>query len=298
MTVMSFGRISTDDRAAVENDQPVGDLVDVGEIVLDVDAGAPGFLDPSDEVEDLAHLGDGERHRRLVENDEVGIVVHGAADRDALALAAGEIRDRRIDGDADAAKADSPGQDILGDLLLLLDVDEAEAVGDLAADEEVPPERLFLGKRTILVDGLDGEIVGHADGIVRELDFLVANEDAAGGRREDAGHHLDQGRLAGAVVADQPDDLVLADREVDVLQSVDRPEELLHALEANDRPAVLRDHLRFGRVCNVRHHSPLTLMPAMASASAWRRSAWKAPRASSASPRFIASKMARWRGMK
>ena len=40
ITVMSFGRISETIRAAVEHDQPVGDLVDMGEIVLDVDAGA------------------------------------------------------------------------------------------------------------------------------------------------------------------------------------------------------------------------------------------------------------------
>ena len=72
------------------------------------------------------------------------------------------LRDRRIDGDADAAKADRLLQDLVGDLLLRLDVDEAEAVGDLAADEEVAPERLLLGERLVLVDGLDREIVGHA----------------------------------------------------------------------------------------------------------------------------------------
>ena len=91
-TVMSFGWISADDRAAVEHDQPVGDLVDVGEIVLDVDAGAAAdSLMPPDEVEDLAHFVDGQRDGRLVEHDEVGVVVHGAADGDALALAAGEV---------------------------------------------------------------------------------------------------------------------------------------------------------------------------------------------------------------
>ena len=51
---MSFGAISLTIRAAVEDDEPVGDLVHVREIVLDIDAGAAGFLDAADEVENLA----------------------------------------------------------------------------------------------------------------------------------------------------------------------------------------------------------------------------------------------------
>ena len=92
------------------------------------------------------------------------------------------LRDRRIDGDADAAEADGVLQDLVGDLLLALDVDEAEAVGDLPADEEVAPERLLLGKRLVLVDGLDRQVVRHADRIVGEVDLAVADEDAARGR--------------------------------------------------------------------------------------------------------------------
>ena len=49
-----------------------------------------------------------------------------------------------------------------------------------------------------------------------------------------AGHGLDQRRLAGAVVADQADDLVAADREVDVAQGMDSAEIFLHALEPDD----------------------------------------------------------------
>ena len=108
-----------------------------------------------------------------------------------------------------------------------LDVDEAEAVGDLPADEEVAPERLLLGERLVLVDGLDRQVVRHAHRIVGEVDLPVADEDAPGGRLQHAGHHLDQRRLAGAVVADQPDDLVAADGEVDVAQRLDGAEILL-----------------------------------------------------------------------
>ena len=79
----------------------------------------------------------------------------------------------------DAAEADRFEQDLLGELFLALDVDEAEAVGDLAADEEVAPERLFVGERAVLVDGLDREVVGHAHRVVGRIDLAVAHEDAA-----------------------------------------------------------------------------------------------------------------------
>ena len=57
---------------------------------------------------------------------------------------------------------------------------------------------------------------------------------------EHAGHDLDQRRLAGAVVADQPDDLVPPDGEVDVAQRVDGAEIFLHALEPHDLFPVAR----------------------------------------------------------
>ena len=120
------------------------------------------------------------------------------------------------------------------------DVDEAEAVGDLPADEEVAPERLLLGERLVLVDGLDRELVRHAHRVVAEVELPVADEDAPGGRREHPGQHLDQRRLSGAVVADQPDDLVAADGKVDVAERLDRAEVLLHPLEAHDMPVVRR----------------------------------------------------------
>ena len=87
-----------------------------------------------------------------------------------------------FDGDADAAEADHVDEDLLGDFLLALDVDEAEAVGDLPADEEIAPQRLLLGERLVLVDGLDREVVRHAHRIFVRLDFAVADEDLARGR--------------------------------------------------------------------------------------------------------------------
>jgi hypothetical protein len=160
--------------------------------------------------------------------------VHRPADSDALPLAARQLRDGGIDRDADAPETDRLQEDLRGDRLFALDVDETEAVGDLPADEEVAPERLLVGKRTVLVDGFNRQIMRHAHGIIGGVELPVADEDAAGGGRHDAGHHLDQRRLAGAVIADQADDLVAADRQRNVAQRPDRAEGLADILQPND----------------------------------------------------------------
>ena len=80
------------------------------------------------------------------------------------------------------------------------------------------------------------------------LDFAVANEDLARGRRKHAGHDLDQRRLAGAVVTDEPDDLVAADGDIDVAKSMHGAKILLHAFKLDDR----------GETGSLRRHSYLS----------------------------------------
>ena len=48
------------------------------------------------------------------------------------------------------------------------------------------------------------------------------------------GEHLDQRRLAGAVVAEEPDDLALVDREGDVVERLDAAVELADVLHADE----------------------------------------------------------------
>ena len=103
------------DPAAIEHDQPVGDLEHVRQVVLDVDAGPAAGLDALHEVQDLLHLLDRQGRGRLVEHDQVFLEVHRPADRDALALAARELRHRAVGVDADAAKADLVLEDPVGD---------------------------------------------------------------------------------------------------------------------------------------------------------------------------------------
>src|SRR5580700_5429464 len=239
------------DASAVDNDHAVGDLVDMGEVVLDVDAGPARILDQANEVQHLAHFRDAKRRRRLVKHDEVGLVVHRPADRDALAFATGQIRHGRVDRDAGSPEAKGVLQDLVGDLLFLADVDETEAVGDLAPDEEIAPQRLLVSQRTVLIDRLDRELVRHANRIVRETELTVADENATRRGRQHSGHNLDQRRLAGAVVADQAHDLVAANRKIDVVQRPNWTEEFLHPFEADDILEVPLDDLDAGRLAHV-----------------------------------------------
>src|ERR1700733_15127186 len=239
------------DTSAVDDDHAVGDLVDMGEVVLYVDAGAARSLDQANEVQHLAHFRDAKRRRRLVKHDEVGLVVHRPADRDALAFAARQIGHGRIDRDAGAPEAERLLQDLMGDLLLPADVDKAEAIGDLAPDEEIAPQRLLVGQRTVLIDCLDRELVRHANRIVGGTELAVADENATRRGRQHSGHNLDQRRLAGAVVADQAHDLVAANRKIDVVQRPNRTEEFLYAFEADNILKAPLDDLDARRLAHI-----------------------------------------------
>ena len=84
------------DRPAVEHDEAVGDVEDMVDVVADEQDRAAARPHLPHEVEDLGGLGQRERRGRLVEDDEVGLLVDGAGDRHALALAAGELADDRV----------------------------------------------------------------------------------------------------------------------------------------------------------------------------------------------------------
>src|SRR5439155_26418743 len=68
-----------------------------------------------------------------------------------------------------------------------------------------------------------------------DLNGAPVEEDLAAVRAVDAGHALDQGRLARAVVADECHDLSVAHLEVDIGERLHRPERLRDTAELEDR---------------------------------------------------------------
>ena len=84
------------DLAAVEHHEAIGDVEDVVDVVADEQDRASACLHLAHEMEDLGGLGERKRRRRLVEDDEIRLLVDGARDRHSLALAARELADDRL----------------------------------------------------------------------------------------------------------------------------------------------------------------------------------------------------------
>ena len=112
-------------------------------------------------------------------------------------------------------------------LLHRLLVESPRAVQQLAAQEQVRDDVEVVAEREILVDGRDPVLVGG--GGAADVRALAVDRDRARVRGLDPGDRLDQRRLAGAVVADQGDDLAGVDLEVDVDERLDTAEALADA---------------------------------------------------------------------
>ncbi len=92
----------------------------------------------------------------------------------------------------------------------------------LLAEEDVGDDIEILAEREILEHRRDAEFQRPAG--AGDVDGPALEEDLPGRRLVDARKHLDQRRLAGAVVADQRDDLAGMDIKLDVRQRRDRAE--------------------------------------------------------------------------
>ena len=177
-----------------------------------------------DHAEQGVDLAAGERRGGLVQDQQAGVLGEGLGDLDELLAGDAELADWLVEVDVQA----DPVQGCLGDAAHLLAVDHAEPLGG-AAQRDVLGDAELRHQVQLLVDGGDAVALGGLD--VGELDGLAVDEDAAGVRLVDAGHHLDQRGLAGAVLAEEHLDLAGADLHGDVVDDGDRAEGFAHPLE-------------------------------------------------------------------
>src|SRR6478752_4473583 len=221
--------------AELEDDEVVADEVRVVRVVGDEDDAEAGVAGRSRVLQHHAGLLDAEGRGRLVEDEHAGAEVDGAGDRDALALAAREGADGLVDVlDDDAHLA----QLLVGDALHVGDPqggERAPPAGQLGAEEEVAPHLHERDDGEVLVDRRDAVVEGLARR--READLLAVDLHRALVVRVEAGHDLDQGRLAGAVVAEDAGHLAGAHREVDALEGADGAVRLADVLHLDERLA-------------------------------------------------------------
>ena len=118
--------------------------------------------------------------------------------------------------------------------------ERAEAAHLLARQEDVGRCRQVVAQREVLIDDLDAG-GARIDRLV-EMDRPAFQQHLAARRREIAGDDLDQRRLAGAVVAHEPDNLAAVEREIDLRQA---PRWLRNAWRfpgAREQPPILPSH--------------------------------------------------------
>jgi hypothetical protein len=116
----------------------------------------------------------------------------------------------------------------------------------VAADHHVL-ERRHLGEQPDVLEGARDAGLGHLVHRGRGVGLAAELEAAAVGRVQ-AGDHVEEGGLAGAVGADQAVDLALVDGDADVRQGLQAAEALVDALAPRDDVAHAHRGSSFGRV--------------------------------------------------
>src|SRR5262245_57739086 len=184
----------------------VGDGCGKMEVLLDQHHGEARLLEAADGAGDL--LDDHRRQAlgRLVEQQEAGAGPQDAADRQHLLLAAGEL----------GALARQPLREIgeHGEHIVAGEAARADRrrQHQVLLDAQAGKDAAFFGA---IGDAEPGDVAGL------QLDGLAAGKaDRAGPLREQPHDRPEDGRLAGAVAAEEGDERAARDREVDAMKDV------------------------------------------------------------------------------
>src|SRR6202011_4940806 len=102
----------------------------------------------------------------------------------------------------------------------------------LSAQEDVGRGGEIVAESEVLIDDLDA-FAARLDRLA-EMHRLARDLQLAAARRKISGDDLDQSRLAGAIVAHQPDDLSRLHREIDAGKRLDGAEMLADVAQRKD----------------------------------------------------------------
>ena len=177
-------------------------------VVGDVDRGGLELLVQALELDAHLHAQLGVQvGQRLVEQEHLRMAHDRAPDRDALALAAGELPRLALEQRLDA-------EDVGGFAHPLVDV-VLRIAAHLQAEGHVVEHGLVRVERVVLEHHGDVAVLRR-----QVVHHLLADADLARGDLLQAGHHPQRRRLAAARRPDQHEELLVADFEVDVLDGV------------------------------------------------------------------------------
>ena len=205
----NFAGVVRDDLLAVAHDRDaVGEHQRFFERMRNEDDRHAAFLEVAHEVEEIFLLFGGERRSRLVEDDHLGLIKHGAGDFDHLLLGRAERRDGGGRRHVEVQRL----QELLGG-----DIDAAQAVVEmLLPEKEVLRHRHRRHEAVLLEDHGDAEIgalpAANCGDTLTPSTVIVPD-----GQRHDARHDFGERRFAGAVLADERVDLSSPEFEIDAI---------------------------------------------------------------------------------
>src|SRR5882672_5411638 len=195
-----------DDAPVLQHIGAARDLEREGDVLLDQEDGEAALVQDADGMQYLLHDQRREAERGLVEHDQLGVAHQAAADGEHLLLAAGERAGELV---AALAEAREHGEDVLegahGPVASAWkERSHLEVLEHAQAGEDLPALR----------DLADAEVADRMR--FQALDGIVLEENASAAGRLDAGDGANERGLAGAVRADDGDDLALRYLERDV----------------------------------------------------------------------------------
>ena len=212
-----LGRAELHEPPEIQHRDAIREVAHDAEVVRDEEVGGIALgLQLDEQVEDRGLHGHVERGGGLVADDEARLARERAGDRDALLLAARELRRALQDGPI--GKADRLGQ-------------RADAiVGRLAGDagqaleraaQDAPHGVPAVERRVrVLEDDLERAHVGRRALRERRRELPAVERDGARGRLDDAEQRAGERRLAAARLADEPERLTRPDHGRDAAQRV------------------------------------------------------------------------------
>ena len=226
----------------------IGDGEDLGEAVRDEDDGDATRLERAHAIEQALQLVLGQRRRRLVENQEARLLGKRPSDDDELLRSKVERRHGGFGIDLEA----EIGQRAAGAERTFGDVDHAPALR-LVVQRDVLGNRHLGNDIDLLRDEGDTGCLCSGDARRTERRAGEGNRPVISSSGVRAGEDLDERRLAGAVLAEESDDLAGRNGEADIVERADAGKELDEVLRDEDglarggaggRRRPLRDCLR------------------------------------------------------
>src|ERR671935_790555 len=200
-------RIERDDLAGMDDRDAVAEPLRLVEVVRRHEDRHLGARPQSgDHVEQLGSDPRVESHRRLVEEQHTRVGDESARDLESAPLAAAERGDGTFDEIGQAEDRDE-----FVDVCAFVDAPQAGVELEVAATRQ-----RAVDDRVLEDDAADGAGLPRLRG-----DVETGQLRRAAGRCDRRGEHPDGGRLAGAVRAEQPEDLAGRDVEIDALHGGD-----------------------------------------------------------------------------